>query len=526
MFISPPGRGIRCSSSRWEFPSWEGEGVGSPMNDFLEFNNISKVFPGVRALDNVSFGVAKGCIHGLVGENGAGKSTLLKILSGAYIPTAGDVFINHEKKVFHNTRDALHANIAVIYQELNLVPDLSVAENLLLGHIPQTSLFIDKKQMYRIAQKQIEELMEHFDPKTKVRNLSIGQRQMIEIGKALLHNAEILAFDEPTSSLSEREVTQLFKIIKNLRHQEKAIIYVSHRLEEIFKICDTVTVFRDGKHIETFADMKQVTHNLLVQRMVGREIKDIYGYRPRPKGETLFEVKQLRGKGLTQDISFTVSKGEIVGFFGLVGAGRTELLKTIFGATPLESGHVLVNGHAIPVKNPPSAINHGICLSPEDRKYEGIIPVRSVSENINISCRRHFLRAGLFLNKKKERENTDHFIDKLAIKTPSRNQLIGNLSGGNQQKTILARWLSEKVDVFLLDEPTRGIDVGAKYEIYQLMYQLAEEGKAVVFVSSDLPEVMGVADRVIVMRDGAITGELDRKDVAEERILSMALPEA
>lgn len=496
------------------------------MNTFLEFQNISKIFPGVKALDNVSFGVARGSVHGLVGENGAGKSTLLKILSGAYTPTSGDVSINGAKKVFHSTRDALHANIAVIYQELNLVPELTVAENLLLGHMPQTSLLIDKRQMYRIAQKQIEELMEEFDPKTKVKDLSIGQRQMIEIGKALLHNAEILAFDEPTSSLSEREVKQLFKIIKNLQHQGKAIIYVSHRMEEIFKVCDTVTVFRDGKRIETFPDMAKVTHNLLVQRMVGREIKDVYGYRSRKQGEPLFEVKQLRGKGLKKEVSFRVARGEIVGFFGLVGAGRSELLKVIFGAPPAEAGTVSIHGEPLVIKNPIAAINHGICLTPEDRKYEGIIPVRSVSENINISCRRHFLRAGLFLDKAKERANTDNFIAKLAIKTPSRNQLIGNLSGGNQQKVILARWLSEQMDVFLLDEPTRGIDVGAKFEIYQLMYQLAEEGKAVVFVSSDLPEVMGVADRVIVMRDGAITGELNRKDVSEERLLSMALPQA
>ncbi len=494
------------------------------MSHFLEFKNISKVFPGVHALDHVSFGAARGSVHGLVGENGAGKSTLLKILSGAQPATDGDVLINNQKHVFHSTRDALHANIAVIYQELNLVPDLTVAENLLLGHMPQKSGLLNKGQMLKIARKQISELMEEFDPRTKVKALPIGQRQMIEIGKALLHNAEILAFDEPTSSLSEREITQLFKIIRNLQSQGKVILYVSHRMEEIFKICDTVTVFRDGKHIETFTDMQKVSHSLLVQRMVGREIKDVYGYRPRPKGEPMFEVKQLRGRGLKQDISFSVARGEIVGFFGLVGAGRTELFKLIFGAEPAESGSVQIKGQAVSVKNPPSSINSGICLCPEDRKDEGIIPVLSVSENINISCRRHFMRAGLFLNKKKERENTDHFIERLQIKTPSRNQLIGNLSGGNQQKTILARWLSEKVDVFLLDEPTRGIDVGAKYEIYQLMYQLAEEGKIVVFVSSDLPEVMGVADRVIVMRDGAITGRVERQDVTEERILSLALP--
>jgi L-arabinose transport system ATP-binding protein len=496
------------------------------MEHFLEFKNITKIFPSVKALDDVSLGVDRGSVHGLIGENGAGKSTLLKILSGAYSPTSGDILIDRAKKVFNNTRDALHANIAITYQELNLVPDLTVAENLLLGHFPQRSIFLNKQQMFQIARKQIEELMEEFGPTTKVKNLSIGQRQMLEIGKALLHNAEIIAFDEPTSSLSEREVTQLFRIIKRLQQQGKAIIYVSHRMNEIFKICDTVTVFRDGKRIETFTDMKDVTHNLLVQRMVGREIKDVYGYRSRQKGEKLFEVKQLRGKGLKQDISFDVSRGEIVGFFGLVGAGRSELLKVIFGAASRESGQIFVNGRSVSIKNPTAAIRHGICLSPEDRKDEGIIPVRSVSENINISCRRHFLRAGIFLNKRKERENTDHFIAKLAIKTPSRNQLIGNLSGGNQQKTILARWLSEKVAVFLLDEPTRGIDVGAKYEIYQLMYQLAEEGNAVIFVSSDLPEMIGVADRVIVMRDGAITGQLDRKDVSEERLLSMALPQA
>jgi L-arabinose transport system ATP-binding protein len=260
--------------------------------------------------------------------------------------------------------------------------------------------------------------------------------------------------------------------------------------------------------------------------MVGREIKDIYGYCPRATGETMFEVKNIQGKGIRENISFSVAKGEIVGFFGLIGAGRTELLRLIFGAEHPETGDILVHGKKVPIKNPISAINHGICLSPEDRKDEGIIPVRSVNENINISCRRHFLRGGIFLDKAKECTNTDSFIRKLAIKTPTRDQLVGNLSGGNQQKSILARWLSEKMDVFLLDEPTRGIDVGAKYEIYQLMYQLAEEGKAVVFVSSDLPEVMGVADRVIVMRDGSITGELDRKDVTEEQLLSMALPTA
>ena len=496
------------------------------METVLEFKEITKVFPGVRALDGVSFRVAKGSVHGLVGENGAGKSTLLKILSGAQPPSSGDLLIKNEKKEFTSTRDAFDAKVAIIYQELNLVPDMTVSENLLLGHFPQKSAFLNKRQMLDMARKQIRDLMEDIDPNTKIKNLPIGQRQMIEIGKALLHNAEIIAFDEPTSSLSEKEVTQLFKIIKNLQEQGKAIIYVSHRMEEIFNICDTVTVFRDGKHIETFTEMSRVSHDILVQRMVGREIKDVYGYRSRQTGEKMFEVKNIRGKGVNKDLSFDVAKGEIVGFFGLVGAGRTELLKLIFGAEEMASGQVFVHGRQVEITNPVSAINNGICLCPEDRKDEGIIPVRSVSENINISSRRHFMKAGIFLDKQKEKENCDDFIDKLDIKTPSRDQLIGNLSGGNQQKTILARWLSEEVDVFLLDEPTRGIDVGAKYEIYQIMYQLAEEGKVVIFVSSDLPEVMGVADRVIVMRDGGMTGSLDRSELSDERILSMALPTA
>ncbi len=496
------------------------------MDNFLEFKNITKTFPGVHALDNVSFSVSRGTVHGLVGENGAGKSTLLKILSGAYTPTSGDILIHNEKKVFYSTRDAFHANISIIYQELNLVPEMSVAENLVLGQWPQAGGFLAKKKMLAVARKQIAELLEDIDPTIKLKQLSIGQRQMIEIGKALLHNAEIIAFDEPTSSLSEKEISRLFKIIENLRQQGKAIIYVSHRMEEIFKLCDAVTVFRDGKKIETFTDMRNVTQDLLVQRMVGREIKDVYGYRPRKTGETLFEVKDVQGPGLRQKVSFQVARGEILGFFGLVGAGRTELLRLLFGAEKATTGDIVVQGRTVAVKSPIHAINQGICLAPEDRKYEGIVPVRSVSENINISCRRHFLQAGLFLNKKRERENTDNFIKKLSIRTPSRDQLIGNLSGGNQQKVILARWLSEHVEVFLLDEPTRGIDVGAKFEIYQIMYQLAEEGKAVIFVSSDLPEVMGVSDRVIVMRNGGIVGNLARQELNQERILAMALPTA
>ncbi len=496
------------------------------MSHFLEFKNITKVFPGVKALDSVSFGVNRGSVHGLIGENGAGKSTLLKTLSGAFKPTEGEIYIKQKKRVFNSTRDALDAGISVIYQELNLVPEMTVAENLMLGHLPEKKGFLDKRRLMDIANKQINNLMEDFDPDTKIKNLSIGQRQMIEIGKALLQNAEIIAFDEPTSSLSEREVKHLFRIIRNLQEQGRAIIYVSHRMEEIFKVCDTCTVFRDGQKIETFNDIEQVTHDILVKKMVGREIQDIYGYEPRDKGKTIFSINNIKGPGINKEASFEVAEGEIVGFFGLVGAGRSELLKLIYGAVPKEKGQVIVHNEELDTGHPKLAIKGGICLLPEDRKDEGIIPVRSVEENINISSRRHTLKANLFLDKKKEKEITEEFIDILDIKTPSRKQLVGNLSGGNQQKAILARWLSEDVDVFLMDEPTRGIDVGAKYEIYKIMYQLASENKAVVFVSSDLPEVLGVADRIIVMRHGEIVGSLNREEADDEKVLSMALPSA
>lgn len=496
------------------------------MDPYLEFQNITKTFPGVDALDGVSFGVSRGTVHGLVGENGAGKSTLLKILSGAYGPTGGNLLIGGEKKIFTRTRDGLSAGIAVIHQELNLIPDMTVAENLLLGQWPRRFLFLDKRKLADRAKKQIGDLMEDLDPDDKIRHLPIGQRQMIEIGKALLHDARIIAFDEPTSSLSKKEASQLFTIINTLRRQGKTILYVSHRLEEIFSLCDAVTVFRDGRRIETFTDMTEVTSDLLVQRMVGREIRDIYGYQPRNRGDTLFEVKHLRGPGLSGGITFSVARGEIAGIFGLGGAGRTELMKLLFGAEKPEAGEISIDGRPVAVRTPLSAIRHGLCLCPEDRKNEGIIAGSSLSDNINISARRHFLKAGLFLDKKKEKRNAEHYIAKLNIRTPSGDETMGNLSGGNQQKAVLARWLSEDMKVFLLDEPTRGIDVGAKHEIYRIMYRLAGEGKSVIFASSDLPEVTGVADRVLVMRQGRIAGEVERKDVTEERLLSMALPAA
>lgn len=494
---------------------------------YLEFRSVRKTFPGVVALNDINMEIRKGEVHGLVGENGAGKSTLLKILSGAYIPTEGSILINGKEKVFQGTRDALNEGIAVIYQELNLVPEMSVAENLMLGHFPKKrGPFLDFSAMNDMASEQLKYILEDIDPKKKLKYFSIAQRQMIEIAKALLLNADIIAFDEPTSSLSDKEIKRLFQIIDQLRKAGKAIIYVSHRMEEIFQVCDRVTVFRDGALIQTFQEMADVNHNLLVKKMVGREIRDVYGYRPREIGDELLRVKKLMGPGLRSEASFSARSGEILGFFGLVGAGRTELLRLIFGAERSDAGTVSVGSNELHIRKPEQAIGQGICYCPEDRKDDGVIPIRSVEENINVSCRRNMLKSGIFLDLARERENAERFIKALDIKTPSRKQYVGKLSGGNQQKVILARWLSEDIQVFLMDEPTRGIDVGSKYEIYQLMYSLAEEGKTVIFVSSDLPEVMGVSDRILVMREGSIVGSVAREEASDEKLLSLALPSA
>jgi len=493
---------------------------------YLEFQGIGKTFPGVRALDDITFGVDEGSVRALIGENGAGKSTLLKILSGAYTPTAGVVRIAGRECAFHSTADALATGVAVIYQELNLVSDMTVAENLYLGHMPTRKGLVSRKTMHADARKQLESLGESIDPSMKVGRLPIGQRQMVEIAKALTRGAKIIAFDEPTSSLSDRETRNLFSVIRSLKGRGHVVLYVSHRLEEVFEVCDSVTVFRDGKHVETFGTMEGVNHDALVNRMVGRDIHNIYGYTPRAHGEPALEVEGILGRGLTEPASFQVAKGEIAGFFGLVGAGRSELMRLVFGAEPKRSGTVRVLGRPAHIASPADAIRSGVMLCPEDRKKDGIIPVRAVMENLNISARRKHAYGGFLINEGWERKNAREKVDQLAIRTPSLSQLIMHLSGGNQQKVILARWLSEDMKVILLDEPTRGIDVGAKSEIYSIIYALARQGIGVVMVSSDLPEILGVPDRILVMSEGRITASFSRDEATEEKVLKMALPTA
>ncbi|MFK4446935.1 L-arabinose transport system ATP-binding protein [Caballeronia udeis] len=490
---------------------------------YLLLDNITVRFPGVLALDSVSLGVRTGEVHGLMGENGAGKSTLLKVLSGVNSTSGGSLSLDGVEQQFTTTKAAIEAGIAIIYQELHLVPELTVAENLMLGAMPSRFGVLDEKALVKRAISELDRLGEKIDPNMQVKHLSIGQRQMIEIGKALMRNARVIAFDEPTSSLSSRETEQLFKIIRALKEEGRAIIYVTHRMDEVYALCDRVTVFRDGRRIETFEEVDGLERDRLISCMVGRSIHDVYGYRARDIGDVQLDVQGLMGPGLAEPASFSVRKGEIVGFFGLVGAGRSELMKLIYGAVKPVAGQIVLKGTRRKFRSPRDAVRAGVALCPEDRKQEGIVAIASVSDNLNMSCRRHFSPFNI-LNSRKETATTTDYIAKLAIKTRNGNTPIGTLSGGNQQKVILSRWLAEEIDVFLMDEPTRGIDVGARSEIYGLLYGLAEAGRTVIVVSSDLAEVIGVADRVMVMREGKIVGNLPKAQATPDQLIKLALP--
>lgn len=492
---------------------------------FLQFASVTKAYVCVTALQDVSFGVREGTVHALMGENGAGKSTLLKALSGAHRPTSGDILLGGRQHEFHSTAAALAAGVAVIYQELHLVPEMTVAENIFLGHLPQRGGVIDRQKLNQQTAALLRRLGEEIDPETKLARLPIGQRQMVEIAKALSRGAKVIAFDEPTSSLSVREIERLFAVIRELRAQGCVILYVTHRMEEVFALCDACTVLRDGKHVRTYDSLAAITPARLVQDMVGRDIADVYAYAPRAHGAGGLEVSGIVGPGVREPVSLRVAQGEILGLFGLVGAGRTELLKLIFGAERATAGNVAVCGEAVRIGAPADAIAAGIVYCTEDRKREGIVPILSVQDNCNLGIRTPHTRWGGIINGRWERENATEKVMQLAVRTPSVEQLIKHLSGGNQQKVILGRWLSTKIRVLLLDEPTRGIDVGAKSEIYRIITRLASEGVAVVLVSSDLPEALGLADRIAVMRQGSLAAVLDRAEATPERVLSLALPQ-
>ncbi|NMN69480.1 L-arabinose ABC transporter ATP-binding protein AraG [Rhizobium sp. 57MFTsu3.2] len=495
------------------------------MQDFLEFKAISKGYPGVQALADVSFSVKKGAVHGLMGENGAGKSTLIRVLSGDQSADTGEISIDGSTQHYRSVRDAFDAGVIVIHQELQLVPELTVAENLWLGRFPGKAGVIDRSRLTNVVREKLSEIGIEIEPGAKVASLSIGERQMVEIAKAVMADARVIALDEPTSSLSSRESEILFSLIERLRSQGKVILYVSHRLDEIFRLCDSLTVLRDGKLAAHHADITAVTREQIISEMVGREISNIWGYRPREFGDVRLEVKDIAGRKLRTPMSFTVRQGEILGFFGLIGAGRSEMTRLVYGADTRSQGTVSVDGVEVVADSPPHAIRGGIVLCPEDRKFDGIVQGRSIEENMAISSRRHFSPFGI-LQPKKEAELAEQFIAKLRVRTPSRKQDIVNLSGGNQQKVILGRWLSEQgVKVLIIDEPTRGIDVGAKSEIYEILYELAAQGMAIVVVSSELPEVMGITDRIVVMCQGRVAADIERDDFDERRILAAALPD-
>ncbi len=490
----------------------------------VEFRGINKYFPGVKALDDISFTAESGKVYAFLGENGAGKSTLLKIMNGDYIADNGQILINSEECNFENPKDALKHGISVIYQERQILKEMTVAENVFLGDwIRKSNGFID----YEAMNKKTAEISKRFgldiEPDEKVSKLSIAYQQMIEIMKAINRNSEIIAFDEPTAALSDKEIKILFSIIEKLKEEGKVIFYVSHRMNEISEIADDVIVFKDGCLVGV-KHQKDVTEDELIRMMVGRPLGQIFDELDRNEdiGDVCLEFKNVT-TDYVDDVSFVARKGEVLGFAGLVGAGRTEIMNAVFGIDEVKSGEILLNGKPIVVKNPEQAINYGIALVPEDRKDQGILPNISVQGNISISILKSLLNKFGSINEKKELEIANEKIKKLNIKTPDAQKIISQLSGGNQQKVILARWLETNPQVLILDEPTKGIDVGAKAEFYNIIQDCAKLGMAVIVISSELQEVIGLSHRIVVVKEGRISGELLRKDATEESVLKLAM---
>lgn len=492
-------------------------------NILLEMKNISKFFPGVRALDKVSLKVRRGTVHALMGENGAGKSTLMKCLFGIYIKDEGEVILDGASVNFQNPTDALQGGVAMVHQELNQALSRSVADNIWLGRYPTyAGIFVSEKKMYDDTMKIFEDLEISVDPKKQMSKMSVSERQMVEIAKAISYGSKVIVFDEPTSSLTEKEVAQLFRIIRRLRDRGCGIIYISHKMEEILDISDDVTIMRDGQWVAT-ESASEMSIDKIIKLMVGRELDKRFPERNSKPGEPILEVKGLTARySRVNDVSFELRKGEILGVAGLGGAGRTEILETLFGIAARKGGKIYVNQKEVRNRNAREAVKNGFALVTEERRATGIFGVLSIRDNATISNLGRSLIGGLFISDKKLRKDTAWVISEMKVKTPSQKTQIRTLSGGNQQKVIFGRWLLTEPDILLLDEPTRGIDVGAKYEIYRLMSDLAKEGKAVIMVSSEMPELLGVCDRIIVISGGRVAGELDVKDATQEQIMELA----
>ena len=493
----------------------------------LQVKAISKSFPGVHALDKVSIDIKPGTVHALMGENGAGKSTLMKCLFGIYDPDDGEIILDGKKVRFENSRQALDAGISMIHQELHPIPLRPAMENLWLGRFPKQSIgpftFIDHKKMFDDSEALFKDLNMDINPAVWVRELSASKIQSLEIAKAVSYGAKVIIMDEPTSSLTENEVQSLFAIIRRLRSEGVAIIYISHKIEEILAISDEVSILRDGRHIGTFT-ARELTTDQIIKYMVGRDLSQRFPPKDNVPGEMVMEVKNLssaRPRSF-RDVSFTLKRGEILGIGGLVGAQRTELVESIFGLRPVESGEVYIKGAQARIKNPQQAKLHKLALVTEERRATGIVPMRSVRENMLLANIRRYTGALGLINEKKSDRDTEDMIRALNVKTPGSKTLVRDLSGGNQQKVLFARWLLTEPEILILDEPTRGIDVGAKYEIYSIIINLAKEGKSIIMISSEMPELLGVSDRIMVMCEGRVTGFLEGKTATQEAIMRLA----
>jgi len=491
-----------------------------PQN-FLEMRNITKVFAEVRALDKVNFDLRRGEVHALVGENGAGKSTLIKILMGAYTPTDGKIIYNGREIEVKSPLHAKQFGFGAVYQDINLAQHLSIAENFFMGELPTTRFkMVDYKKAWSETTKSLDSIELRVDPRQRIKDLSVAQQEMVAIGKMLHLKSNIIVFDEPTALLTNEETEELFKIINILKRQNVGIIYISHRLDEIFRVCDRATVLKDGKYVGT-ERVSDLTEDKLITMMVSREVEDLYKIKRGVRGDILLEVEGLTRRGVFEDINFSVMRGQVFGMFGLVGSGRTEIARSLFGADRFDSGIVKINGRTVTIRKPSQGIDTGIALLPENRKEQGLCLKMTVSDNINMVATSEVSRAGV-MNRSKARVIAERFIDMLNIKTPSIKQICGNLSGGNQQKVVISKWLAKECDIFILDEPTVGVDVGARAEIYRIFESLLNQNKAIIVISSYLPEVMGLADRILVMHEGRQMGIIEREQFDEERILSMA----
>ncbi|MBB3457047.1 inositol transport system ATP-binding protein [Rhizobium sp. BK313] len=488
----------------------------------LSAEGIRKEFPGVLALDDVSFRLKRGTVHALMGENGAGKSTLMKILAGIYTPDQGEVRLRGVEIRLKSPLDALENGIAMIHQELNLMPFMTVAENIWIRREPKNRLgFVDHSEMSRKTEELFSRLNITIDPEIQVRELSVANRQMVEIAKAVSYDSDVLIMDEPTSALTEREVTHLFEIIRGLREQGIGIVYITHKMNELFEIADEFSVFRDGKYIGTHTST-DVTRDDIIRMMVGREITQMFPKEEVPIGETVLSVKDLNLNGVFSDVSFEVRAGEILGVAGLVGSGRSNVAETLFGVTPASSGTIELFGKKVDISSPAVAIRHGMAFLTEDRKETGCLLILSVLENMQVAVLHDkFVRAG-FVQESSVEETCDDMAHKLRIKTPNLDERVENLSGGNQQKVLIGRWLLTKPRILILDEPTRGIDVGAKAEIHRLVTDMVRNGVAVIMISSEMPEVLGMSDRIMVMHEGRVTGFLDRADATQVKVMELA----